>query len=76
MHDLAAGLRDRVEDRRVPVAERRAHLPGGEVQDPPPVLGLQPAALGAVDDELGERAAVTDQLRVDPIGGVDIAGIR
>ena len=44
------------------VAERRAHLAGGEVEDPPPVLGLEPAALGALDEEVGELAGVADQV--------------
>jgi hypothetical protein len=62
VHDALAGVPHRVEDRGVPVAERRAHLAGGEVEDPAAVGGLEPAALRALDEQIGELAAVADQL--------------
>ena len=39
VHDALAGVAHRVEDRGVAVAERRAHLARGEVEDPPAVGG-------------------------------------
>jgi hypothetical protein len=62
VHDAPAGVAHRLEDRRVTVAERRAHLPGGEVEDPPPVLGRQPAARRVLDEQVGELAAVADEV--------------
>ena len=62
MHRAAAGVPHRVEDRRVAVAERGAHLAGGEVEHLASVLGGEPAALGALDEEVGELPGVADQV--------------
>jgi hypothetical protein len=68
VHDPPARLAHRLGDRRVTVAERRAHLAGREVQDPPPVLGGEPAALGVLDEQVGEVAAVADEVAVEAFG--------
>jgi hypothetical protein len=62
VHGAPAGVAHRVQDRGVAVPECRAHLAGGEVEHPPPVLGLEPAALRALDEEVGELAGVADQV--------------
>jgi hypothetical protein len=62
VHDPPARRAHRIEDGLVPVAQRRAHLPGGEVEDPPPILGGQPAAGRALDEQVRELAAVADQV--------------
>ena len=58
--------RDGGDDLRVRVAQDRAHLAGGEVEDPAAVLGEQEAPGGVVDDLAGERAGagVADQVPV------------
>ena len=70
------GLAHRLEDRRVAVAERRAHLPGGEVEDPPAVLGRQPAARRVLDEQVGELAAVADEVVAAGAGVVGGLGAR
>src|SRR5262249_20335543 len=54
------------DDLRVRVAQDRAHLPGGEVEDLAAVLGEQEAPGGVVDDLAGERAraGVADKVPV------------
>ena len=61
VHGPVARLAHRGEQRRMPVAERGAHLARREVEDPAAVLGRQPAALRALHEEVRERAAVADQ---------------
>ena len=61
MHDLFQRLPDGVRDPRVAVADRRADLAGGEVEDPPAVGGLHPGALRTGDDEGREPGRVADQ---------------
>jgi len=58
--------RDGGHDLRVRVAEDRAHLAGGEVEDLPAVLGEQETPGGVVDDLAGERAGpgVADEVPV------------
>ena len=64
--ELGCLPRDGGDDLRVRVAEDRAHLAGGEVEDLAAVLGEQEAAGGMVDDLAGERAGagVADQVPV------------
>ena len=66
--------RDGGDDLRVRVAQDRAHLAGGEVEDLAAVLGEQEASGGVVDDLAGERAGagVADEVPVgvSPEGAV------
>jgi hypothetical protein len=57
-------LADRRDDVRVGVAEDRAHLAGGEVEQLAPVVGEHRAAPGAGDDVRAERpvALVADEV--------------
>ena len=63
--DLLAHGRD---DVRVRVAEDRAHLARGEVEQLAPVLGEHPAALGPVDDP-GAEGRVTRVVDQMPLSG-------
>jgi hypothetical protein len=77
VHGAPAGVAHRVEDGRVAVAERGAHLAGGEVEQLAPVLGGEPAALRALDEEVGEVPGVADQViaaGAESVLGVDRGG--
>ena len=64
--ELSRLPRDGGDDLRVRVAEDRAHLAGGEVEDLAAVLGEQEAPGGVVDDLAGELAGagVADEVPV------------
>ncbi len=55
------GAADGLGDAGVVVADGGADLPGGEVEQAPPVRGLQPGAGGAGDHVRGELSRVADQ---------------
>ena len=55
-------LADGGDDLGVCVAENGAHLPGGEVQDLPPVAVTDTGAVRGGDDRLGELAGVSEQV--------------
>ncbi len=61
MDDGVEPLADRFEDPRMVVAERGADLARREVEDPPPIGGLDPGALGPRDGEGREAARVPDE---------------
>jgi hypothetical protein len=60
----ARGVADRRHHVGVTVAEDRAHLSRGEVEDRPPVGVVDVGALGTLDHGRHPRAAVTDQMGV------------
>ena len=62
---VAGHLAQRRRDRGMRVAEDRAHLARGEVEDLAPVAGVQDAARGPLDDRRDPRGAVADDVAVD-----------
>jgi hypothetical protein len=56
---------DRGDHGRVIVAERRAHLAGGEVEDPPAAVIVDVGPLGALDEERREVADIADHVALD-----------
>ena len=65
MDQGAGGLTDGGRDRRVRVAEDRAHLPGGEVDQLAPVARVEQAALGPLDEGRHPRRGGPDDMTVD-----------
>ena len=67
MQRALAAARDRGDDVRMVVAERRAHLAGGEVEDAPAAVVVDVRALRPFDEERREVADVADHVVLDGI---------
>ena len=76
MVEVGGVARDHVGDFGMAVAEDRAHLPGGEIEDCAAVGVIDEAARRALDDDGGKFPAVTDEMlaRLLPEQGIGVFG--